>query len=155
MLTLHGIAKPAYRAFELLHTLGDRLLRVIGSHPTVEMFPTRDAADRLVILLTNHARPRHSIRNERVEVRLTHRRPAASAVVRRIDSRHANPRALWKAMGEPSHLSAEQIRLLDAASTCVSEPLELSDDGKATRFELDLPAHGVACVTIDQRAAGR
>jgi xylan 1,4-beta-xylosidase len=31
LLNIHGIAKPAYRAYELLHRVGKQLLRVDGS----------------------------------------------------------------------------------------------------------------------------
>ena len=36
LLTLHGIAKPVYRAFQLLHELGDERLLVDGLHQTVD-----------------------------------------------------------------------------------------------------------------------
>ena len=149
LLNLHGIPKPSYRAFELLHGLGDTMLPVRGTHPTIDVYPTRDAAGDLVVLLTNHARPTHPIRNERVEVHLTHcENPAAGALVRRIDTHHANPRAAWAAMGEPGYLSAQQVADLEAASTCVPEPLEVTWDRHTLGFVLDLPAHAVASVRI-------
>ena len=36
LLTLHGIPKPTYRAFELLHRLGEERLPVEGNHETVD-----------------------------------------------------------------------------------------------------------------------
>ena len=36
LLNIHGIAKPAYRAFELLHALGNDLPPIAGTHPTVD-----------------------------------------------------------------------------------------------------------------------
>jgi hypothetical protein len=115
----------------------------------VDVYPTRDAHGHLVILLTNHARPRHPIKIERVEVRLTHvRAPVAGALVRRIDRHHANPRDAWTAMGKPDYLSLEQVRVLEAASACAPEPLDLHREGNSARFVLDLPAHGVASVSI-------
>ena len=60
LLNLHGIAKPTYRAFELLHRLGNERLLVDGLHETVNAWVTRDNA-RVTVLLVNHALPRHSI----------------------------------------------------------------------------------------------
>ena len=44
LLNLHGIAKPTYRAFELLHQLGDELLLVDGLHETVDAWVVRKEA---------------------------------------------------------------------------------------------------------------
>ncbi|WP_407056379.1 GH39 family glycosyl hydrolase, partial [Enterococcus faecalis] len=38
LLTLHNIAKPAYRAFQLLHELGDAVHAVAGTHATVDVW---------------------------------------------------------------------------------------------------------------------
>ncbi|WP_352595202.1 GH39 family glycosyl hydrolase [Mesorhizobium australicum] len=36
LMNLHGVAKPAYRAFEMLHGLGTEILSTQGNHPTVD-----------------------------------------------------------------------------------------------------------------------
>ena len=41
LLNLHGIAKPIYRAFELLHRLGTEILDVEGHHETVDAWFVR------------------------------------------------------------------------------------------------------------------
>jgi xylan 1,4-beta-xylosidase len=41
LLNIHGIAKPAYRAYELLHALGAELLPVEGKHPTIDAWVVR------------------------------------------------------------------------------------------------------------------
>ena len=41
LLNIHGIAKPAYRAFELLHALGTEMMPVDGTHPTVDAWAVR------------------------------------------------------------------------------------------------------------------
>ena len=70
LLNLHGIAKPTYRAFELLHQAGRERLLVDGLHETVDAWVVRKEA-RLTVLLTNHALPRHSIKTERGSIHLT------------------------------------------------------------------------------------
>ena len=41
LLNIHGIAKPAYRAYELLHHVGTELLPVEGAHATVDAWVIR------------------------------------------------------------------------------------------------------------------
>jgi xylan 1,4-beta-xylosidase len=90
LLTLHGIPKPAYRAFELLHEIGTELLPVTGSHATVDCWVVR-GGEAVTVLLTNFALPRHPLAREAVRVRLTGLRKLAAANIRRIDAEHANP----------------------------------------------------------------
>ena len=39
----HGIPQPRYRAFQVLHGLGNERLTVEGSHPTVDVWVVRKA----------------------------------------------------------------------------------------------------------------
>src|SRR5688572_528775 len=100
LLNLHGIAKPAYRAFELLHRLGHERLLVDGAHDTVNVWVTREHG-RITVLLVNHALPRHAITDERVRVNLAHAPEPSSAWVERIDDHHANAQRRWPAFGAP------------------------------------------------------
>jgi xylan 1,4-beta-xylosidase len=56
LLSLHGIPKPSYRAFELLQALGSERHDVTGAHDTVDAWVVRDAED-VALLLVNHALP--------------------------------------------------------------------------------------------------
>src|SRR5437764_6362641 len=69
LLNLHGIPKPTYRAFELLHALGTKLLLIDGLHETVDAWVVR-REDAVTVLLTNHASPRHPIKTEQVRLHL-------------------------------------------------------------------------------------
>ncbi len=121
LLTLHGIAKPAYRAFELLHRLGTDRLLVDGLHETVDAWVVRQPA-AVTVLLANHALPRHSIETQQVHIRLTDARAPRCAYVERIDEDHANAKRLWREMGEPDYLSASEVERLQAASRLAQEP---------------------------------
>ena len=57
LLTLHGIPKPAYRAFELLRQLGSDHYLVDGLHETVDCFVVRDDLT-VTVLLTNYTHAR-------------------------------------------------------------------------------------------------
>ncbi len=69
LLNLHGVPKPVYRAFQLLHGLGRDRLPVNGAHETVDAWIVRKDAS-ITVLLTNHAQPRHDIATQLVEVHL-------------------------------------------------------------------------------------
>src|SRR6202000_2465700 len=67
LLNIHGIAKPSYRAFQLLHQLGEQQLDVDGAHETADAWAVR-GTNSLTLLFTNLALPRHPI--ETVTVRM-------------------------------------------------------------------------------------
>ena len=127
LLTLHGVAKPAYRAFELLHRVGSELVPVSGGHATVDCWVIRDRYS-IAVLLTNFAQPRQAIATETVAVSLVNCK-GHSARIRRIDDEHANPKRLWLDMGSPEYLSERQVRALHAASRCTARRLQLEAAG--------------------------
>ncbi len=149
LLNLYGVAKPSYRAFELLHALGTDLVEAWSDkHPTVDAWVVRRPGG-LTIMLTNHALPRHPIATERVRLRLDGAaRPVAATIVR-IDDEHANAKAQWKALGEPAYPSAAQVDALHEASLTVSEPQSWSYSDRALHLELEIPPHAVAAITLE------
>ena len=148
LLTLHGVAKPAYRAFELLHRAGVELIPVSGAHATVNCWVVRGQRSATV-LLTNYARPREAIATETVEISLVNCR-AHSARIRRIDDENANPKRLWLEMGSPEYLSQRQVRALHVASRCTGRRLHVQADGDNIRsFRVTLPPLSVACVSLE------
>jgi xylan 1,4-beta-xylosidase len=149
LLNLYGVAKPSYRAFELLHALGTDLVEAWSDrHPTVDGWLVRRPAG-LTVMLTNHALPRHPIATERVRVRLDGASQPASATITRIDADHANAKARWITLGEPSYPSAAQVDSLHEASRLVSERHSLSCVDDALVFEVEMPPHAVAAITLD------
>ena len=83
LLNLHGIPKPVYRAFELLHHLGTDQLSVQGTHETVDAWVVRKEHSATV-LMTNHAQPRHPIATELVSIQV-HQCPGAAHSLCRAD----------------------------------------------------------------------
>jgi xylan 1,4-beta-xylosidase len=148
LLNLYGVPKPVYRAFQLLHGLGSERLPVGGTHETVDAWVVRKGRS-VTVLLTNHAQPRHDIVTQAMEVRLTDATPPLAAYLERIDEDHANPRRLWREIGEPEYTSRSQVEQLEAASRLVKEPLGFSYDDRTIHFEIDLPPHAVAAVTLE------
>jgi hypothetical protein len=61
---------------------------------------------------------------------------------------HANPCRRWREMGEPKYLSRSQVEQLEAASRLVKKPLGFAYENRTVRFDVDLPPHAVAAVTL-------
>ena len=150
LMTLHGIPKPTYRAFELVHRLGHERLLVDGLHHTVDAWVVRDGCDarHVTTVLTNHALPRHAIDAERVHVTLVGAAEPRHAFVERIDRDHANPKRAWCAAGSPEYLDSAQLAHLHAASRVSREPVQCDYADSTLRFEMTVPPHAVAAITV-------
>jgi xylan 1,4-beta-xylosidase len=149
LLNLHGVPKPAYRAFEILHALGGRRLRVDGTHETVDAWVVQDDT-KVTVVLTNHALPRHALASERVRILLAEAAAPQAVHVQRIDAEHANAKRLWQEFGEPEYLSAAQIDQLKRASQLVKEPQPWTRTHDVVTLEATLPPNGVAAITIEK-----
>lgn len=147
LLNLHGIPKPTYRAFELLHQLGNRQWLVDGLHETVDCFVVGNGAS-LTVLLTNHTTPGHSIETEDIDLRLNNAPRPLSANIQRIDAEHANPKLIWEEMGQPEYLTRKEIDQLEEASQLVKEPQSFKYRDNAIFIKTKLPPHAVAAITI-------
>jgi xylan 1,4-beta-xylosidase len=148
LLTLHDIPKPSYRAFQLLHDLGESLSLVDGLHETVDCNVIQNESS-VTVLLTNHTTPGHSIETEDLHVRLDNAPEPVSARIKRIDAEHANAKRLWLEMGQPKVLSDKDVERLEKASQLVSNKQPFSYDEGSVFLKLSLPAHAVAAITID------
>ena len=104
LLNLHGVPKPVYRTFELLHGLRNWLYPVRGSHGTVDVWVSKSDGC-MTVLVTNYAMPRHEIAAESERVRLVGARRPVSPQLSRIDEDRADPRRAWQELGEPDFCS--------------------------------------------------
>jgi len=147
LLNIHGVAKPAYRAYQLLHGLGTKILPVEGSHPTVDTWVVR-GKDEITVLLTNFALPRHPICIEQVRMTLRNAGTPLRASVQRIDRDHANPKRRWQELGAPEYLSAEVLDALIAASALEIEAQAFSFGDNAIEFSVALAPLSVTAITF-------
>jgi xylan 1,4-beta-xylosidase len=147
LLNLHGIAKPSYRAFELLHRLGSEQLLVDGLHETVDSWVVRQAG-AVTVLLTNHALPRHAIYKENVHVQLTGAPPPRATFIERIDQDHANAKRHWQEMGKPEYLNRHDVDQLQQASALERQPYPCQYAEGTIHLEVEMPPDAVATVTI-------
>ncbi len=148
LLSLHGVPKPNYRAFELLHRLGTEQLPVSGSHDTIDAWVVRKGTG-VTVVLTNHALPRQPIAAERVRLALADAPEPRAVTLERIDDEHANAKAAWRAMGSPEYLSDAQVQRLEEASRLRPESHPWKYEGGTAHLEVMLPPHAVAAVTVD------
>lgn len=150
LLSLHGIPKPTYRAFELLRHLGSEQHLVDGLHETVDCFVVRDDLT-VTVLLTNYAAPGHAIETEQIEIRLNDAPQPVSANIQRIDAEHANPKRLWEEMGQPDYLSHKDVERLQDATLLVSERQTFDYNEGTLALKTSLPAQAVAAITVEFR----
>jgi xylan 1,4-beta-xylosidase len=147
LLNIHGIAKPAYRAFQLLHSLGDRLIPLSGPESTVSLWAVRGKKE-LTVVAVNFALPKHPIQEEEVKLTLSGAPKLKRAEIRRIDERHCNPRAAWVKMGSPGYPTPAQVKKLSALSElrAMKQPVKQSRGSLELRFRL--PPLGVAAIRL-------
>jgi xylan 1,4-beta-xylosidase len=148
LLNLHGIPKPTYRAFELLHALGTEQSLVDGLHETVDCNVIQ-SGESVTVLVTNHTTPGHSIETEQLEIRLNNAREPAAAYTKRVDDEHANPKRLWVEMGQPEYLSHKEIEKLEEASQLAPEKQPFTYRDGTIGLKISLPPHAVAAITME------
>jgi xylan 1,4-beta-xylosidase len=147
LLNIHGIAKPAYRAYELLHSLGDKLLPVEGAHATVDSWLVR-SDDEATIMLTNFALPRHPIETETVAFTVKGLKSVERATIRRIDLEHGNAKRHWEQLGKPEYLSAGMVANLNAASIMATETQAFTFSDGAAHLEITMPPQSVVAIRL-------
>lgn len=148
ILTIQGIPKPSYRAFEMLHRLGTEELPVQGEHETINTWVVR-GDNAVTVLLTNFALPQHPIETESVIIELTGLSEPKDVSIERIDEDHANPRRLWVEMGSPPLPSRRETEQLHAASQIVREPLKWKFKDGTLRLDFPMPTQAIAAITVN------
>ncbi len=148
LMNIYGIPKPAYRAYQLLHRLGNELLKVSGEHDTVDVWMVRKN-NTINIMITNWALPLHPIKTELVKVQLDNSKKVKTSFIERIDDDHANAKKTWLDMGSPRSLTPNKVSALEIASALVMEPFETSQERDSIRVEVTVPSQGIAYITIE------
>ena len=161
MISINGIPKPSFRAFELLATAGNYSLPTSitddAALGTVSAFATtRNAQNQhstLQVFLSNFSPKGNgdSLVLPCFTQNVTVRVPVGAetwhpSTVRayRIDEHHANPAETWIAMGSPEYMNRTQLAVLMAASANVGgSALELTEQGSVVEVTVEVPANGV------------
>ena len=150
LLTIHGVAKPSYRALQYLHKLGTQLVTPVdGTHPTVDAWVIRnDDSREVAVVVTNHAYPRHEIVLERILVHLETTRVPKSARLAQIDEDNGNAKRKWMELGSPQYPNHSQLNELHQASVVDLHPHQFSADNAGIHVQVDVPPQGVAMIFL-------
>lgn len=165
--TYAGIAKPAYRLFQLFHGLGTERVHVSRTMAAevslekegqvenegsleqedccVEMIVTK-TKDGYRMIAYNHNIIGEPITDESVVIHLEDLGEINEIHLQRIDEAHANAKVQWTQMGQPEYLSREQVTRLHEASELNEELMEVKNEVRFT-----IPPYGI--VAIDLRCS--
>ena len=136
-----GIPKPAFNAFKLLHKLGHQRLPA----PVNEGIVTRRADGTLVIAAWNLVEPGASGSDKTITFEFEGVHDGAYAEINRVDAKHGDTLAAWKAMGSPKYPTRQQVRALRSASQIgPAQDVPVRDH----RLTLVLPPMGLAVVEV-------
>jgi xylan 1,4-beta-xylosidase len=133
LIAERGIPKPAFRAFELLHRLGDKRLPVDSENALA----TVRSDGTIVIALWNYAEPGQDVppKTFRLQVKGTR---AKHYGMQFVDPEHGSSWKKWKELGSPALPSVAQIREMIEASQLgaaqqrpITQPIEVSPQGLA------------------------
>jgi len=160
ILAEHGIAKPAFHAFTMLHLLGDRRIHV--SSQSDDVLATTSASGTLAIALWNYAPPFGEGASytpppatpppaRTIKLSLKGVAPDATVQLWQVDADHGNAVKAYDAMGRPATPSRKQIAELQEAGKLPPPQQVLLTNGALT---IVLPAQGLAVVTV-QESTGR
>jgi len=147
LLTIYGIPKPSYRAYQVLHNLGDKIFPVTGKHKTIDVWVVHKKG-AVQVLVTNSVLPKHHAKTETVTIQLTSANKIKEAYVERIDKNHGNAHKAWVNMGKPDSLTPEQVTQLEKASTLIKQSFSFTYTNKNVIFEITMPPQGVSCITL-------
>jgi len=146
--TIHGIPKPTYRVFEILHKMGNHRLKVDGgAGSTVEMLATREG-DQLSLLVYNHNIPGAEIHAEEVSITLIGFPPNQPLMMARIDGESANPKRKWIELGSPEYPALQELAQINQASRPVISELRPESHPEGCTLHFTIPAHGVIALTF-------
>ena len=149
LMTQQGIPKAPYRAFALLHGLGEEISTNIFRSGTVDGYVIRKKeAGAVQILLVNHHSLLHPIQEETVSIVVEGSAGCVEAVIERIDDTHANACSAWQEMGAPLYLNEKIYHMLTAASQLQRENVPFTQKEGALFLEVKVPAMGTALITL-------
>ena len=147
LMNIHGIPKPAYRAYEMLHRLGDKKLPVKGKHDTAQVWVIGDEHAATVIIV-NLALPLHPVKAETINLECFHLPKVEKAQVFRIDSKHANAKAAWKMQGEPRYPTPAEVAAMVEASRLQPQSVKVTQQGKTSSIEIKVQAQSVTAIEL-------
>jgi len=152
---VYGIPKPSYRAFQLLHWTGDKLVQTVpdtlaSRNETLGVFAIAGDTN-ISVFLVNWNIKGQPIAQQDANVTVSGLSNAGGWTGQqyRIDSIYANAYPTWVKMGMPKYLTPRQVGALKEASTLVANPINLEQISSDTvSFRATVPANTVVNVVL-------
>lgn len=149
LLNLQGVPKATYRAFQLLHQLGDRMYEQKYTGKTVDLYCVKHTGSHaLQIVAVNHAGLKESVQREEVKITVSGIPSFVKATIQRVDGEHGNALACWERCGKPDYSDEELYYQLMAASCIHEEDMETTQSPEGLEIEFPLPEQGIALITL-------
>jgi xylan 1,4-beta-xylosidase len=150
LLTLHGVPKAPYRAFELLHKLGDKIYEQKYSRGTVDVYAvSKDVSGAIQIVAVNEESFQRKISSEKITVKITGMKSFAGTIIQRVDEEHGNAIRQFDKLGAPDYVCETDLHeLLAASGTKVFPLLDTIYKDETVELSFELPAQGVALITV-------
>lgn len=155
----HGLHKPAFWSFALLHRLGPDRLAVQGAGGCVQAMAARRGRDSIQVLVTNATYDQTKARGSaelcrRIALRLHGLERGAYRIRHfRIDAAHSNSFGAWERAGRPRRPAEAELAAMRACDRLDSyEPDSVAepDAAGALRLSFELPMPAVSLVEIDR-----
>ncbi|EDQ85675.1 uncharacterized protein MONBRDRAFT_38796 [Monosiga brevicollis MX1] len=133
---VHGVAKPAYRAFQLLNGAGSLLASTsVPDNSVITVMPaleTTGHADNLRLYIANYRRPDFAeppTYNLTLQVRgVTSGATSGTATIYHLDDEHLHAFATWEQMGSPEYPTTKQLDEMRAAAELKPETITYNRD---------------------------
>jgi len=146
MMTIHGIRKPVYHAFEMLRQVGDTRLDLRSTNDEIEIgaFENAEGMQFLLYRLDLKCREKPS-RDALLEIKCDQ---PSRVTIQRIDENHCNPLKLWQSMGSPMDMKPEDAKKIDNSTALIEEELEYSYENGMLLLHTTLSVNDVQLIKV-------
>ena len=157
MQTIRGIAKPVFRALELLYTLGSETayntsrIDTNNDDGTVQVYTLKNPTDsnRYTIFAGNWNLNGETISSETLEIQLEGNGAPKSAKMYRIDEQNVNPVGKWDSMNKPTYPTNQQLQALNSSAQLISTSAQFSNiNSNTVQFNVTIPEYGVVVIDV-------
>lgn len=153
-MLVHGIARPSFNTYKLLHALGKQHIASTGP-----VLASRRPDGSTAMLVWNLAEVRQpsgipgasserAVQGEtrRINIQINGARPGSAARVRFVDQVRGSPLPAWRQMGSPQYPTPEQMATLRRASDIASP--QAMRVGHGGELSVTLPPEGVCLIEL-------
>ncbi len=141
LIAAGGIPKPSYRAFRLLHQLGNERIELDSDSALL----TKRGDGSFALALWNLIPPGQSGREKVVTIRTSPPGRFTQATISRVDGDHGDPHPAYERMGSPVDPTEAQLKELRRV---VESPLPEVENLREGELTLRLPPEGLAIIEL-------